>query len=466
MSRVPTLRASANKLTRRAAIPVAGLCAGLAGAAIVTGLTPRSYEATSTVMVHTGDDLPLARSIAPTVARIAQSQEVAQNAAARAGLPPGLVVGHIASAAEPGLEIITISARARDGADAAAIANAAADELTGQLTRLHVAGTVTASVDTIDPATVPTAPVSPKTPLNLALGGFVGLLAGLGLMSLRDRADDRLRGVTDIERRLELPALVLLPTLTHRSLSSRVRALYGRRDIAAAVDAAVAGLAVFFSPLSGRRLVVTGVQDDEGTAAVAGLLALGLAGHRHRVTLLEGQSRTPALGRHFPVADRTVTQALTEGPPPHRDGLTVITAGTPKRHAPAESFHSGQICQLIDTHAGRDEVVVATAAPVLAGADLPALADHADGVLLVVHAQQTTGADALRAVLLLQRLEVPFIGLAVIGTTGEKSSPWPTSWRGLPVSRRADRLTQPVGRQRSDAAHQAAAAADATAHIP
>ncbi|MFK3979307.1 hypothetical protein ACI2K4_02885 [Micromonospora sp. NPDC050397] len=452
---------------RRAGLPLLGLCAGLAGAQVVTMFTPPTYEATATIMVVAGTrndeggvaqaDIALAQNLAPTIARLAESGEVAQDAAAALGLPTKAVNGKIEGGFELGLQIVTVTASASSGVRAATIANGAVDAVTRQITRLRIAGQSAVSAQPLDRAGPPSRPTSPKPLLNIALGALAGLLIGLGLASLRERLDGRLRGLSRIEAQLGLPILGVFPRLPRRFLRGRARVVYARADVRAATDAAVAAVSVLTTALPRRRLLVAGVREDDRTALVTGILALGLAGQQERVTLVEGHLAKPVIAGYFPDSPgSTIQEAVADGLLPQTGngpGLTVLPADPVGLHLNSRSVQIGQVGALLDVFAARGDLVICNAPPVLAGRELAALAQHADGVLLVVYPDSTGQAEASRAALLIQRLGAPLAGVLVVGAAGERAEALPSAWPAItPRNPVIGRSALPSGARRDDLA--------------
>jgi capsular polysaccharide biosynthesis protein/Mrp family chromosome partitioning ATPase len=419
------------------AMPTLGLVVGLGAAGGVTVLLAPTYQASASVMIMataTGDagtikvtDVGLAQNLAPSIARLAESREVAVQAATALKLPVKQVEGHISGVSEPGIQIVTVHTTAPTAAGAAAMANAATEAMRELCERLRLGGQAAITVGTLDRAGVPDTPVSPKVPLNYALGALVGVLAGLGLGSLRTRVDDRFRRVADIEAGLGLPALGVLKL-------SRWRALHGgprrsaRPELEAAVDATLAAVSVLNPLGSRRRIVVTSVGDQDSAAVVATLLAAGLCRQDHPTTLMEGLSRPATTRRYVPNhAEHTVEQILT-GRRGDAEALAVLPIDAVRDHLGSAVPRGDQLGSLLDALAAGGDYVVVTAPPVMAGSGLCALARHADVVLLVVASDQARKAEAGRAALLVQRLGVPLAGLVVIGGAAAEDGWRPASW--------------------------------------
>ncbi|WP_435205582.1 hypothetical protein [Micromonospora sp. bgisy143] len=428
---------------RRVGVPLIGLCAGLAAAQGVTELLPARYEAEASVLVSAEQtdesrpaDLALAQNLTPTIARLVGSREVAIETARTLRLPEHAVLGHVSGEYELGLQIITVHASAGSGAQAAAIANAASRAASERLSKLEMGGSTSISARVLDTASAPTTPAFPKPLLNGVLGALAGLLAGWGATLLRDRFDSRLRDVGQVEARLGLPVLGVLPKLPRRFSRHHASALYARTDVVDAVRATISTLSVLTAPLPRRRLLVTSAHDDDGKALVTALLGLGLADEHCRATLVDGAVRDPVLSGHFPEAPHTWQQVLTQKRSPVRlvdfPTLTVLPA-EPREGADTQALHD--LGGLLNALGEDEDCVLVHAPPILAGREISAFAQHTDGVLLVIRAGRTNLDDGTRAARLVQRLGLPLAGVVVIGAearsdhrvAGQQPTPTPDS---------------------------------------
>jgi capsular polysaccharide biosynthesis protein len=428
------VRATLRAARRRLVVPVLGLGIGLAAAQPVTHYLPATYEASASMVItaSTTDpttkarvpDLTLAQNLLPTVAQLAQSREVARDTAAALRLPPGAVEGHVTGAYQQGTQIVTIRATAGGGAEAAAIANGATESVVRQFGLLQIGAGGNVATRFLDRATAPTVPRSPNRRLADALGAFAGLLAGLWLSWLSGRVDDRLREPARLGAELGLPVLGVFPRLPGRYARRHARTLYTRRSVADAVGATVAALTVLTGSLPCRRLLVTSVHDDDGKGLVSALLALALADGQGPVTLVEGQPGRPAVGGHFPEAaactlQKAVASGGTAAPLPGSTALSVIVAAARQKRTNPEPVSGRQIGGLMNTLAGNGGAVIVHAPPVLAGADLAVLSRYGDGVVLVVETGITRRAEAIRAAMLIQRMNLPVVGVVAIDAAGD-----------------------------------------------
>lgn len=169
------------------------------------------YSASSTLVVAPSvtlaDDALSALSIisrqseiSDTYAQIGASQTVQQEAARRLGLSAeDRSETELQSVLLTGTTLLQITATSPNGEQAAAYANAVSESLVDYVNDNY--GIFAVSV--LDDATVPSRPVSPNVPLNLALGVAGGLLLGVGLAIvshlIRQPARAGLRDIVDAE---------------------------------------------------------------------------------------------------------------------------------------------------------------------------------------------------------------------------------------------------------------------------
>src|ERR1700738_5267331 len=96
--------------TRAVAMPLWGLGAGLMAAVAVPAILPPTYQASASVIIMpaSGGESTTIQALVPSVARLAESREVALQAAGALGVPVEQVAGHISGVAEPGILIVTV----------------------------------------------------------------------------------------------------------------------------------------------------------------------------------------------------------------------------------------------------------------------------------------------------------------------------------------------------------------------
>jgi capsular polysaccharide biosynthesis protein/Mrp family chromosome partitioning ATPase len=454
-------------LLKLAILPAVGVLAGVAAALMVTSLIAPTYRATSSVIIKPVvkkksasqvGDVTLALNLAPSVARLAESREVARETARQLRIPENEVFGKVTATSEPGNQIVKVEVEGGSGPAVAAIANAAA-QATGRLfADLRPSGTSTISVKALDEAAIPLTPAAPRPLLNDTLGAAAGLLIGIGIGSLLGRSEDRFRRLVDVEHDLALPTLAAIRRLPVRRGGSASR-FYQRRDKRLITDGLLAALSILGAGLSqrtpvpntgvvGRRIIISSVGDDRATPFIAALLAVSLSKHSQGTAVVEGEFRRRGLARYTRGRGvRTVDYALGDGQTADaNDALTVLPIDEITEYF-GQQPRPEQLAALVDALAANIDNVVVTAPPVLTGPGLTALAEHADIAILVVASNRVNRAEAGRAALLVRRLGVHLAGTVVTGAAIDEDGWQPSAWKDPEVDESADRAVRAGARR-------------------
>ena len=109
--------------------------------------------------------------------------------------------------------LIEITATDPNPVIAQQIAQSAADKFSAiavQWTLPNAAASPIVTVKTIQPASLPTSPVTPRLKLNIALGLLVGLMIGIGSAVLLETLDTRLKTLDDLDKVSDLPVLAVI----------------------------------------------------------------------------------------------------------------------------------------------------------------------------------------------------------------------------------------------------------------
>jgi uncharacterized protein involved in exopolysaccharide biosynthesis/cellulose biosynthesis protein BcsQ len=269
-----------------------------------------------------------------------------------------------------------------------------------------------------NPAATPSTPTSPRKLLLLPSGLLAGLLIGLLIAFLLDRRDLRIHAARDVERYLDLPAL--LDVAQKKSgLSSPLaspRSKTGR---------AFTELAQYIAASLGEGnhvLLVAGTSAGAGGSVVAANLAATLARTRSDVVLVCADPRgtiTPPLlavsnGRGLSeilAGSATVSEVARR--PAEISRLRVITPGVDTASAVLHLQHES-IRRLVAELRQDARYVIIETNSVGEDADAFALSEFADAALLAVEVSGTSRPDAVNCVHRLDRLRIPVLGAAVL----------------------------------------------------
>ena len=256
------------------------------------------------------------------------------------------------------------------------------------------AGIASSNISIIDTAERPTVPTSPSLFKNLLLA----LVAGLGLAALtlfvRDQLDDAIRVPEDVESKLRLPLLGVVPKTIARDPESEMAD--PKSPVAEAYNSLRAALLYSTSAGLPQVMLITSAQSAEGKTTTSFATATSLARMGRRVALVDADLRRPSLHRRFGLPnDRGLTDLLTSDQPVEsailttpQDNLFVIASG-PIPPSPTELVSSPRMEHVVQELARTYDVVVIDSPPILGLADAPALSALADGVIFVVESERS-----------------------------------------------------------------------------
>ncbi len=248
-----------------------------------------------------------------------------------------------------------------------------------------------AIIDTADP------PVSPSSP-NLFKNIAFALLLGLGLAAatvfLKSQFDDAIRVPEDIEAKLGLALLGIVPR-TRGSLPEDAM-VDPKSPISEAYNSLRGSLLYATAEGLPQILLVTSAQPSEGKTTTCYAIAHGFARMGKSVVLFDADLRRPSLhARIDGTNDRGLSTLLTGqdalasvARSSDLPNLTLVPSG-PIPRSPTELISSPRLEMILQEAAKSFDVVVIDSPPVLGLADAPMMAALADGVIFVVEADRS-----------------------------------------------------------------------------
>jgi succinoglycan biosynthesis transport protein ExoP len=275
------------------------------------------------------------------------------------------------------------------------------------------AGLESSNIRIVDAARVPESPSSPKPVRNLILALMLGMMGGVGLAFLLDYMDNTIKTPEDVEEKVGLPSLGLIPSL------KSARGRYGRlpsprKQSNAPVEALVrqgvelaslnAGSSQIGEAYRGLRtalllskpgnppriIMVTSSKAEEGKTTTVCNTALSLAQDGKKVLVMECDMRCPRIGEIFQANGSGLSEYLT-GQVEFDDIIKEVTipnlfiahAGTLPPN-PAELLDSQRMHDGILAAAEKFDFILIDTPPLMAVADPLIIAPLADGVILVL----------------------------------------------------------------------------------
>jgi capsular exopolysaccharide synthesis family protein len=281
----------------------------------------------------------------------------------------------------------------------------------------------------IQPAAMPTSPVSPNHVVNVAFGFVAGIGLGVGLAFLRDRLSERVKSSEEAEANLEAPVLAVIPRLSAWRRPRQpflVATAQWRSPAAEAYRVLRTNVLAACSALDVKSIAVTSAHAGEGKSATVANLGVVLARAGKRVSLVSADLRRPRLHEFFErdgepglievLSGRaTLAEAFQEVSLPARGfdvpaaGLRFLPSGKVSED-PTELITSETMRRIIESLEDVSDIVLIDLPPVLPVTDALVVAAVTRNVLLVIGPKAST-----RPAISATRQQLDRVGARVIG---------------------------------------------------
>jgi polysaccharide biosynthesis transport protein len=283
----------------------------------------------------------------------------------------------------------------------------------------------------ISDALVPERPVSPKIALNLLLGGFLGLLLGVGMALVLEAMDKSLKTVEEAKRLVGFTLLGAIPQLNKKADNKDSQDLPVLNDpystVTTAFEMLQTNLGFTLVGKTAKVLVVSSSIPGEGKSFVSANLAVALAQIGRKVLLIDADMRRPRQHEIWELSNMTGLSNNIIGQASLKNSVTeslvtldVLTSGTIPPN-PLVLLESLQMDSLIAEASTVYDFVIIDAPPLTAVSDALVLGKKADGMLLVVR-PGVANTDSLNAAKdLLEQSGQKVLGMVVNGVTGKTS---------------------------------------------
>ncbi len=212
------------------------------------------------------------------------------------------------------------------------------------------------------PATLPSAPTSPRRNLSLAAGLFAGLLLGIGAAFAFDALDPRVRREDQLRERFgEIPVMARIPRVGRRRRSGRLTrrrrsgpltplelsgsALEQYRTLRATLGAHASG--------EPQAYLITGSAPSEGKTTSAINLASVLAQSGNDVILLEADLRRPMIAQSLGLTTYYGTEQVLDDEVSLAEALIPIRLGATSIRVLAAHPHSAEMADRLSLVAAR-----------------------------------------------------------------------------------------------------------------
>ncbi|MCZ7570672.1 MAG: polysaccharide biosynthesis tyrosine autokinase [Ardenticatenaceae bacterium] len=292
-------------------------------------------------------------------------------------------------------------------------------------------GSRTNYLSVVEPAAVPTTPISPNIQRNVSLATAIAFVLAAMAALLLEYLDDTLKSDEDVDRILKLPTLgatTRIPKI--QQPSDHLVTVHSPRD-PITEEYRVLRTNIQFTGLSNRSttLLITSAALGEGKTTIAANLAVIMAMAGKRVILVDGDLRRPSVHRFFGIPNRlgltnllvdealALETVLMETPVA---GLKIIPSG-PVPPNPAELLSSERMKQRGNEMKELADVIIFDSPPALVVTDATILGTLSSGIVYVVNAGRTRSGVVRRGKETLDQVGLKILGVVLNNSTSHRA---------------------------------------------
>lgn len=281
----------------------------------------------------------------------------------------------------------------------------------------------TANARVVDTAVVPDVPVKPLKGLTMALAFVLSVMLGVMLAFLLDYLDSTFKGAEDVEARLGVPMLGLLPIAKRRQDAVVGRPLFLENDqqgFSEAVRTVRTGVVLSGLDSPHQIVVVTSSVPGEGKTTTSVNLAVAM-GQMEKVLLIDADMRRPTISKTLGIPGSSPglsnlvagTAEMEQCIHHHEEGnIDILTAGLIPPN-PLELLSSRRFRDVLQQLAEQYDRIVIDSAPTLAVSDALVLSTIANAVIYVVKSDSTAFHSARNGIAKLRRVHAPLTGVVL-----------------------------------------------------
>ena len=402
------------------------ICGGTTYA--VSKILRPTYQASTTLILTVGsgpsayDTTTATLEALPTYASLISTPTVLNPVLAEhTGLTIQQLQGMMTVMPQSNTQLIELDVENSNPALAAQLANEISQSFV-QYANTQLSGTVK-----VLPAQTPIDPIKPKPSLYAGIGALVGLGLAIALIIVFEWLDGRLANPDEVEEKLGLVPLTIIPHLSHRERNKSIEEIPVLAERCRTLSSSLNAIQAT-KPF--KLLMVTSSLPGEGKSTIAANLAYFLAITGKRVLLVDANLRQPSLDQHFQLDNHPgLADALLEtwthldinidGQPTEIPTLFVLTGGAIPANA-ADMLSSSISKRLFRNLAVAPyDYVIFDTPPVLPVADAQILAGFIETTILIVDASKTPLKLLSHAKQILNRTTTEILGVVI------NKSPWP-----------------------------------------
>jgi capsular exopolysaccharide synthesis family protein len=283
-------------------------------------------------------------------------------------------------------------------------------------------------------------PARSGNPKKLAMGVIAAIVLGLGAAALKEKYYDLFYTTEDIQDRLELPLLGVIPlnkSAKHPNSSGVVKSIEGTQAnhneaslFLEAFDSLYASIHFLASNPPVRSLVVSSASPGDGKTTTALHLGQAAALMGQRVLLVDANLRLPQIHTSLGLLNvQGLSNLLSQNLDPNaliqqspmEENLFVLTSGQIRSHS-TRLLASNRMQDLMEQFQAAFDLVIYDAPHLLGVADANFLAEHTDGLLMVVGVGKTKRSVVMQVLDGLNSFRLPILGIVANHVKASKNS--------------------------------------------
>lgn len=295
----------------------------------------------------------------------------------------------------------------------------------------------TANARIVDPAVVPSEPVKPKKTLIVLIAGLLALFAGVGLTLLLDALNNTFKSTEEIEGKLNIPVLGILPLLKKKERSEIAHMFQEgqNKPFCEAIRTIRTGVVLSAMDNAHKVIVITSSIPGEGKSTVSANLAFAL-GQVEKVLLIDADLRRPTLAKNFdfPVgtpglANLIANTAKLEDCLREVNGISMLCAGTVPPN-PLELLSSQRFAKAMEYLKSKYDRIIIDSPPTQAVSDAMVLSTFADALIYVIKSDSTAIPLVEKGVGQLLQNNAPVTGIVLNQVDVKKAQKYGYSYGG------------------------------------
>ena len=269
------------------------------------------------------------------------------------------------------------------------------------------------TIEILNTAEPPRFPSRPNWPLNMLFAAVFGIILGIGSAVAIEFFDTSLRNVSEVENKLGLPVLAVIPHVTEPSTLTDTGSPEGEpwRVLHTNLNLALPGKVA-------QALVIFSAGPGEGKSTALRQLAHAMAASGEKVLVIDSDVRRPTQHRlsglnREPGLTDVLVDKISWQEAVQRDsaaGVDFIAAGaTPG--ITLGLLYANRLRALLGEFKGRYDKVLLDSPPIIGVSDASVLASIVDGAILLIQHRRNPASMVTRAKQIIDGLKTPLLGV-------------------------------------------------------